>query len=64
MPPCTCGAGVWSTCDECEKQRPVNHSCPGGCDDITCQEVYVCTPCITGVLCALHDADEDERWDE
>jgi hypothetical protein len=60
---CNCGPGVWGYCDTCETDRWVWHSCPGGCDDVTCVDGTTCQACSTGVLCPVHDADGGFYYD-
>jgi hypothetical protein len=60
---CTCGSGVWGTCDECDTEAWVNHRCPFPCDDVTCENVALCVGCRTGRPCPMHNG-PDEEWDE
>lgn len=57
---CTCGqAGTfWGGCESCGLDRWVVHRCPFPCDDVTCENVAMCLPCLGAPPCPAHD-DED-----
>ena len=59
---CTCGPGVWATCDDCEDDAWCNHQCDFPCDDVTCENRMVCTGCRTGRRCPVHNDPEEEDW--
>lgn len=58
---CECGPGVWGSCDECGTDCIVHHRCEGGCDDVTCENRYVCRVCLGLSSCPLHHREEDDR---
>jgi hypothetical protein len=59
---CTCGPGAWATCDLCGADAWCSHHCPFPCDDVTCENGAVCTGCLTGRLCPVHNDDEGDDW--
>jgi hypothetical protein len=63
---CTCGSGVWGTCDQCDAEAWVNHRCPFPCDDVTCENGSLCIGCLTGRPCPMHNRDDygDDEWDD
>lgn len=60
---CTCGPGVWTTCNQCGADAWCNHHCDFPCDDVTCEGGMACTGCLTGRLCPMHNDDDDgDDW--
>jgi hypothetical protein len=58
---CTCGPGVWGTCDTCGADAWIKHHCPFPCDDVTCEDGSICIGCLTGRPCPVHN---DDDWDD